>query len=118
MKNAFKKRLFVATLTQVAIIILSFIFYRNISLVSYINISFYFTAVFLLLALLIYTIQSGFYDVFSRSLNYAFSRGKDKRRFDEVPGLSQLITVNQKPLLFYGLFSGLLMMIALLAYYF
>ncbi|ETI66090.1 DUF3899 domain-containing protein [Neobacillus vireti] len=118
MKNVLKKRLFAVTLTQVAIFIISFLFYRNISLVSYINISFYFTAIFLLLALLIYTIQSGFYDVFSRSLNLAFSRGKDKRRFDEVPGLSQLITVNQRPLLFYGLVTGLLMMVALLAYYF
>jgi|SRR5579875_809954 len=111
-----KKRIVAIALTQVVIVLLSFIFYHKISLLSYINISFYISAVFLLLSLLIYTIQSGFYDVISKSFNMIGSRGI-KRKFSEVPALSELVTINKKPLLVHGLVSGLFMLIALVIYY-
>ncbi len=112
-----RKKLLILSLTQLTIIILSFIIYHKVSLLSYINISFYFSAAFLLAALLIYTINGGFYDVISRSFNLAFSKTDKKRKFEEIPGLSELITINEKPLLFHGLVTGLLMGIALIAYY-
>ncbi|NRD78430.1 DUF3899 domain-containing protein [Bacillus sp. BRMEA1] len=114
-----RKRMLLVTLTQAVIFLLSFIFYHKISLLSYINISFYISAVLLLFSLLVYTIQSGFYDVISRSLNFAasLSRGNEKRKFSDVPALSELVTINNKPLLFHGLINGSLMLIALLIYY-
>jgi small-conductance mechanosensitive channel len=113
-----KKRLLILALTQLAIIAISFIAYHNLTLMSYINISFYFSAVLLLTSLLVYTVHSGFLDVISRSFTLAFQRGSNKRRFDEIPPLSGLITFNQKPLVFYGLINGLFMTIALVIYYF
>ncbi|MDN3015078.1 DUF3899 domain-containing protein [Paenibacillus sp. BSR1-1] len=118
MKLRLRKQLIMVAFTQLAIFSLSFIFNHDISLLSYINISFYISAAFLLTALLLYTIHSGFYDVISRSFTLAFSRGHRNKKFSEIPGLSELVTVNQKPLLFIGLVNGFLMLLALFAYYF
>jgi Domain of unknown function (DUF3899) len=113
-----KKRLVIMVLLQFSIIIVSLVFYHKVSLLSYINISFYLTSALLLTALLVYTIHSGFFDVISRSFSLAFQRGHNKRRFDEIPPLSELVTVNQKPLVVYGLVNGMFMGIALFIYYF
>ncbi|MFP5110930.1 DUF3899 domain-containing protein [Bacillaceae bacterium C204] len=118
MNYQLKKRLLIVVLTQLVIIAISFITYHKVSLLIYINISFYFTAVLLLTSLLVYTIHSGFFDVISRSFSLAFERGPNKRRFEEIPPLSELVTFNQKPLVFYGLMNGLLMTLALVIYYF
>jgi hypothetical protein len=111
-----KKRVLLVALTQIAILIFSFAFFQKISLFSYINISFYFSSVLLLLALLIYTIQSGFYDVIGKSFNLAFSKDR-KRKFQEIPSLSDMVTINKKPLFFHGLVTALFMFIALVVYY-
>ena len=93
------------------------IFHKEISLLYYIDISFFFTSAFLLSALLLYTIHGGFFDTISRSFNFALSRGKEKRKFEEIPRLSEMITINEMPLLLHGVINGLLMVIALLTYY-
>jgi len=113
-----KKKLYTLIFTQLAIFIISFIYYRNFSLISYINISFLISAALLLTALLLYTIHTGFYDAISRSFNLVFSRGKEKRKFEDIPRLSEMVTIDEKPLLFHGLMNGLLMLIALMVYYF
>ncbi|MFZ7944591.1 MULTISPECIES: DUF3899 domain-containing protein [Bacillaceae] len=118
MNFRFKRKLYILTFTQLGIIIISFIFQHEISLVSYINISFYISAALLLTASLLYTIHSGFYDVISRSINLVFSRDRDERKLEDIPRLSEMVTIDEKPLLFHGLMNGLFMMIALIAYYF
>ena len=113
-----KKKLYILTFTQLAIFIISFFYYRNFSLISYINISFLISAALLLTALLLYTIHTGFYDAISRSFNLVFSRGNEKRQFEDIPRLSKMVTIDEKPLLFHGLMNGLFMLIALMVYYF
>jgi hypothetical protein len=117
-QNQFVKKFLILGLLQFFIIMLSIIFQHNVTLLSYINISFYFSAAFLLSSLLVYTIQTGFFDILSKSFNRAFTKGSDKRSWDEIPGLSELVTFSQKPLLFYGTFTGIFMLIALFAYYY
>lgn len=112
-----KKRIMLVAFTQVFIIILSIITYHNISILSYINISFYISSALLLSSLIVYTIQSGFFDTISKSFNLAFSRGNNKRKFQDVPGISELITFDNKPLFFYGFVNFLLMLLALAFYY-
>jgi hypothetical protein len=116
-KANFKKNLIIITITQLIIVIISFIYHHKITLISYIDISFFVTFGFILLSLLLFTIHSGFYDVMSRSFNLFFSRGKDRRRFEDIPGLSELITINGGPLFLHGLINGLLMAAALIVYY-
>lgn len=116
-QNQFVKKFLILALLEFSIIILSVIFHHNITLLNYINISFYFSAAFLLSSLLVYTIQTGFFDVISKSFNRAFTKGRDRRSWDETPALSELVTFSQKPLLFYGTIIGIFMLIALFTYY-
>jgi hypothetical protein len=114
----FRKRLLILVLTQVLILITSSFSKKGFSLLSYIDISFYVSALLLLISLLLYTINSGFFDVIGKSFILAFSRGHNKRNFHDIPALSELITINQKPLLFHGLVNGLIMLAAIFLYYF
>lgn len=116
MFSKIKKRVLLVALTQFAILVLTFVFYGEISLFSYINISFYISSAFLLTSLLVYTIQSGFYDAIGKSFNLAFSKDR-KRKFTEIPSLSELVTFDNKPLFFHGLVIGLFMVLALVVYY-
>lgn len=118
MNYRFRKRLLILVLTQVLILITSSFSKKGFSLLSYIDISFYVSALLLLISLLLYTINSGFFDVIGKSFNLAFSRGHNKRNFHDIPALSELITINQKPLLFHGLVNGLIMLAAIFLYYF
>jgi hypothetical protein len=79
----------------VLILITSSFSKKGFSLLSYIDISFYVSALLLLISLLLYTINSGFFDVIGKSFNLAFSRGHNKRNFHDIPALSELITINQ-----------------------
>jgi hypothetical protein len=116
-KFNFKRKILVLAFTQLLILIISLIANKQITLLSYINISFYISSILLLTALLVYTIHSGFYDVIGKSFNLAFSRGH-KRKFEDIPALSELVTINQKPLVFYGLVNASFMAAALLVYYY
>ena len=118
MNYRFRKRLLILVLTQVLILITSSFSKKGFSLLSYIDISFYVSALLLLISLLLYTINSGFFDVIGKSFNLAFSRGHNKRNFHDIPALSELITINQNPLLFHGLVNGLIMLAAIFLYYF
>lgn len=118
MKVTLKKRLFMAAFLQVSILVISFLYYKKISIISYINISFCVASFFIFAALLVYTIQGGFFDVMSRSVNFLFSRNHEKRKLEDIPRLSQIVTIDKRPLLFYGFFTGLLMVLALFLYYF
>jgi hypothetical protein len=113
-----RKRLLILALTQLLILIISSLSKKGFSLLSYIDISFYVSSLFLLTFLLLYTINSGFYDVIGKSFNLAFSRGQNNRKFEDIPALSELITFNKSSLLFHGLANGLLMLISCCLYYF
>ncbi|MED3563404.1 DUF3899 domain-containing protein [Bacillus xiapuensis] len=117
MNFRFRKNLIISAVFQLLIFSLSLIIYQGISLLSYINISFYISFVLLLLSLVIYTIKTGFFDTIAKSFNFAATRGKEKRTFSEIPSLSEMVTINQKPLIFYGMITGILMLIALGFYY-
>jgi hypothetical protein len=113
-----KRKILILAIYQVIIFLFAFIFYHKVSLLNYINISFYISGALLLTSFLVYTIHSGFFDVIFKSLNLAFSKGDAKRKWDEIPSLSRLITINNRPLLFYGLSNALFMLVALFFYYF
>jgi hypothetical protein len=72
----------------------------------------------LLSSLLIYTIQTGFFDIVAKSFQYAFTKDHDKRKFKDIPPLSEIVAIDQKPLLVYGLLIGFFMGVSLLIYYF
>ncbi|MFP5105385.1 DUF3899 domain-containing protein [Neobacillus sp. C211] len=118
MNYRLRKRLLILALTQLIILIISSFSKKGFSLFSYIDISFYVSSLLLLTSLLLYTINSGFYDAIGKSFNLTFSRGQNNRRLEDIPALSELITFNPSPLLFHGLANGVLMLISCCLYYF
>jgi hypothetical protein len=68
-------------------------------------------------ALLIYIIHTGFFDVVTKGFSKTFSRNHEKKKIREITPLSDLVAINQKPLLLHGLLLGFCMLIGLLVYY-
>lgn len=117
MITGLKKRLSILAYFQIFILIISYLTIHRVTLLSYINISFYVSSALMFTSLLIYTIRTGFFDAISKSFNFLATRGKDRKSIHDVPALSEMVTINQKPLFFYGFFTGLFMLIALFFYY-
>lgn len=118
-----KKQIFLSILIfcafQLAIILLSLLSYGGISLLFYINISFYVGALFIFLALLFITVKSGFFDAMTKSLRTVF-RGRQisKKEAEEMTLPSEIISFNFYPLLWHGLAIIAVMLIALYIYSF
>ncbi|XJZ28182.1 DUF3899 domain-containing protein [Bacillota bacterium Lsc_1132] len=112
-----KGRLAVFAVIQFAIIVSSLLFYHKLTLLYYINISFYYSFGLLISSLFLFVVRSGFFDVIAKSFTIAFSKHDEKRKFKEITPLSELVSIKQKPLIFHGLATGILMLIALTFYY-
>lgn len=106
--------------SQILILLFSLFSHHEITLLSYINISFYITSSLLFTSLIIYTVNSGFFDTISYSFRTVFAgkaEGEKKKTFDEMTPLSELVTINANPLLMIGLLDFILMLSALYVYY-
>ncbi len=107
-------------LSQLVVLFLSFIYHRGLTLLSYINISFYIASVLLFTSLIVYTVNSGFFDKMSYSFRTVFSKkeeGEKRKSFEEMTPLSELVTFNANPLLVIGLLDFTVMLAALYVYY-
>ncbi|MBT2694274.1 DUF3899 domain-containing protein [Bacillus sp. ISL-55] len=120
MRNRFGKIFYGFFGSQVLVFILSLVYQQRISLLSYINISFYIASILLLSSLIVFTVNSGFFDAISYSFRTVFAgkeEGGKKKSFDEMTPLSELVTINANPLLMVGLLDFFLMIAALYIYY-
>ncbi|WLR53836.1 DUF3899 domain-containing protein [Mesobacillus subterraneus] len=120
MRNRFGKIFLGFLSSQFLVFILSLIYQQSITLLSYINFSFYIASVLLFTSLIIFTVHSGFFDAISYSFRSVFAskdEGGKKKSFDEMTPLSKLITLNANPLLKVGLLNLMLMFAALFIYY-
>ncbi|CAM3770272.1 DUF3899 domain-containing protein [Mesobacillus thioparans] len=106
--------------SQLVVLFLSYIYYRNLTLLTYINISFYIASALLFTSLIVYTINSGFFDTMSNSFRTVFAKkeeGGKKKAFEEMTPLSELVTFNANPLLIIGIMNFAFMLAALYVYY-
>ncbi|WP_079508101.1 DUF3899 domain-containing protein [Mesobacillus jeotgali] len=106
--------------SQAIVFLLSLVYHGEITLLSYINIIFYIASALLFTSLLVYTVNSGFFDTMSYSFRSVFARkeeGEKKKSFEEMIPLSELVTFNANPLLIVGIFNLALMLGALYIYY-
>lgn len=103
--------------SQLIIFILMF-FTNSISLLNYIDKSFYISSLLLFISLAIFTVNTGFFDVVTKSFRLIFA-GKDVTRenVDEMRPLSQIITIKYSPLLFVGFINLVLCLATLFFYY-
>lgn len=105
--------------SQATILLLSFLIYKEISLLLYINISFYIGSLFIFLSLLFFTVRSGFFDVVTKSFRQVFAgKHATKKELEEIPMLSDMISFNVLPFLLNGLLVTFCMLGALYIYSF
>lgn len=112
-----KGKIAVIAAIQLAIIATSLLFYHRLTLLYYINISFYYSFVLLLMSLLLFVTRTGFFDIIGKSFTIAFSRNDEHRKFRDITPLSELVAFEHNPLVFHGAVSGFVMLIALAFYY-
>ncbi|MFS0634532.1 DUF3899 domain-containing protein [Mesobacillus foraminis] len=114
-----KKIVFSVICTQILIAAISLFKYSELGLLNYINISFYVASVLLLASLVIHTINSGFFDVMSKSFRKMFymERRDGTDSPEEIVPLSELISFNYYPIAVTGFINLVLMLISLLFYY-
>lgn len=101
-------------------VLLSIFIYGRLTLLHLINISFYISATLLFVSLLTITVKGGFFD----GITYGFRRmfrvkGKEltKVEVNEMIPVSELFSLDHKPLFITGLLMTVLMLAGLFIYY-
>lgn len=103
-----------------SVILLSIIIYQKLTLLSFINISFYFGITLLFISLFTMTIKGGFFDGITYGFRRLFvSKGKElsKQEVDEMIPVSELLDFDHTPFLLSGLMVSGVMVVALFIYY-
>lgn len=119
MKKQINRIIIMFTVSQLIIFLLSFLVLKDISLLHYINISFYIGSIFIFVSLLITTVNSGFFDVVSNSFRLFFAgKSMTKKEVEEMRPLSKVITFDYSPIFINGVLITVVMLIALFIYSF
>ena len=112
-----KKRLIYFLGSQVFILVLMLIFYKNFQLVSYINMSFFVGGTITFIGLMTYVVAGGFFDFFTESTRKVFTPRHMKKEAQAMRLPSEVFSFPYKPIIALGLSGLLCMCIALLVYY-
>lgn len=115
-----KKTIIIIAVSLVLAIFLPFIFHGKISLLLFINSTFFISGAYLFLTLLTITVKSGFYDGITLGFRRFFTtNGKylSRRESENMIPLSKVITFNQVPILISGLTLFFIMLFCLFIHY-
>lgn len=120
MLEQFKKnKLFSLTVaTLLVTLILSLLVHQEISLLHFLNISFYFCYTYISIGLLLYIVNNGFFDGISYSFRKMFRRNNKEAETEEIVPLSEMVTIPHSLLLKSGVILVFIMCISLVFYYF
>lgn len=117
-KYVFQRTIFLFLLAQALVIVLSFLTVHSISLLEYINFSFYIGGLFILFSLFFFVVEKGFFDAITKSFRLIFGRRHvTKKEVNEMKPPSQLISFNYSPFFLSGLLIIGCMLIALFIYF-
>jgi hypothetical protein len=102
---------------QLIILLLVLILHKKLTILDYINISFYIGGAYLFIGILVLILQSGFFDFFSTSFKKVFSRKHGQDEIINMRPPSEIIRT--KPSFFFrsGLPIILIMLVALFIYF-
>ncbi|SDM45657.1 protein of unknown function [Psychrobacillus sp. OK028] len=112
-----KKRLMYFLSSQVFILVLMLIFYKNFQLVSYINMSFFVGGTITFIGLMTYVVAGGFFDFFTESTRKVFTPRHMKKEAQAMRLPSEVFSFPYKPIIALGLSDLFCMCIALFFYY-
>ncbi len=100
-------------------LLLSLMIHKEITLLYFINISFYFCSAYIMLGLLLMVVDKGFFDGISYSFRKVFKR-TNKLESDEdsdITPLSEVVSIPYSPFLYSGLVIMGFMLIGLMFWY-
>lgn len=103
--------------SQVIIFILMLLVYKNIQLVSYINMSFFVGGTITFIGLMTYVVSGGFFDFFTASTRKIFTPRYMRKEAKQMRLPSEVFSFPYKPIIALGLSSLLCMSIALFIYF-
>jgi len=113
-----KKKAIFFIIAQLVIVALMLLIYKNMSLTSYINMSFFVGGLIVFSGLMIYIVSNGFFDLFTVSMRKVFTPKRYQEDAGEMRAPSQLLDFPVVP--FFQLGGAILlgMFIGLFIYYF
>lgn len=120
MSKGYQKIIYGFSGSQILVFLISLIYYKELSLLNYINISFYIASIMLFTSLLVLTVNSGFFDAMSYSFRSVFAsteNGEKKRKIEEMTPLSEMVAIDTNPLVAVALLNFILMLAGLFIYY-
>lgn len=115
------KKILIGTISGMAIsILLTFMFHQRLTLLNFINMTFYVSGGLILLSLVTFVVQRGFFDVVFYSFRRLFQiqnqhLGEEK---EDIPKLSDVVSLPSSLSLLIGLIMMAIMLISLAFYYF
>ncbi|MCV9887054.1 DUF3899 domain-containing protein [Metabacillus halosaccharovorans] len=101
--------------------LLSFIIYQKLTILSFINISFFFALGLLFISFFTITVKGGFFDGITYGFRRMFvSKGKElsKQEVNEMTPVSELLTFDHSPFLTSGLVMTGIVVIGTILYYY
>ena len=111
-----KKITFNIIVNQLLILVFVLLFYRQLTILHYINVSFYLGAFFLSIGILVLVIQSGFFDFFSTSMKKVLYRKHVQSDLKTMRPPSEAVSMKASFFFLSGLPIILFMLIALFFY--
>lgn len=112
-----KTNIIVFLITQLLIVVCTWFVYDGLSLLGYINVSFFVSMILFFIGGIVFIIRTGFFDFFTESMRKVFSRKEHRKEIDSMRSPSEAMSVRPNWFFAAGLPSFLLMLGALVIYY-
>lgn len=112
-----KKKLLIFLIFQLIIVSIVFLYYRELELTPYINVSFFVGGLLIFIGLLIYVVSNGFFDIFTMSMRKVFTFKRNLVDTESMRSPSELLDFPYVP--FFQLGGSILLCMGLaLVFYF
>jgi hypothetical protein len=112
-----KKKLLVFLIFQLIIVSIVFLYYRELELTPYINVSFFVGGLLIFIGLLIYVVSNGFFDIFTMSMRKVFTFKRNLVDTESMRSPSELLDFPYVPFFQLGGSILLCMGVALVFYF-
>ena len=112
-----KKKLLIFLIFQLIIVSIVFLYYRELELTPYINVSFFVGGLLIFIGLLIYVVSNGFFDIFTMSMRKVFTFKRNLVDTESMRSPSELLDFPYVPFFQLGGSILLCMGVALVFYF-
>lgn len=113
-----KKKILYFVTAQIVIVALMLLIYKELSLTSYINMSFFVGGTLVFIGLLVYIVSNGFFDIFTMSMRKVFTFRRKLVDTESMRAPSELLDFPTLPFFQVGGSVLAIMFIALFFYYY